>query len=226
MLRDTLMHIEKSKRLGGTLENSPYASIVVEWIITDGAISSTEISNRLKKKFGYKVSSPTVTSWKKNYYPKHLKKIQEITDLAVVDSVAISCGLVESQQNYLMSRIETIVKSVDVIKERQAHTKCTNDDYVKYERLIIEWTKLEADLRKRFSELLGNMQYRQLIEDIIYACGNAAIRVFILDDENISLEELDVDSLAPEKKKKAKEFLIGIKAVYNKHSGDIDISNI
>jgi hypothetical protein len=211
--------MKKSKlKLGLRLENSNYAEVVVRWLIVDESLSSLAISNRLSSEFGFKIASPTVSGWKKNYYPKRLKRIQsEIVSDPQNESFNISSYL-----QFLEAELLVVKSKLDKLRRIQEANFNADPPRIDraLERIILEYSKFRIEIFKKVALILSSPQYITSMERLLSDCSELAISVFLEPrKQNEETKEFEMRELNETEKAKANEFVEGLKAIYLKYVG-------
>lgn len=166
--------MEKRKPLGNKLTKNPeLEKTVIKWIEEDKDISDYEISKRLKDRYNFKITSPTISSWKKNYFNNAKKKFEvKLTekDKEIFKTVDFKYNCLNSLTVDL-KKIEKRISVLDtVLKSKQKTDKDGNkipyiDSYL--ESMYKEYTKLVVEIKEKLIKYSDNQSPFDIVSAII-----------------------------------------------------------
>lgn len=94
-------------------ENKNIENQIVSWIQLDNDITDYEINKRLKEKFNFKISQPTIKSWRVNYYNENSNKLSVLNNEINTKDL----DLKHEQLNNLLDLLKDFHERKNIIKK-------------------------------------------------------------------------------------------------------------
>jgi hypothetical protein len=184
----------KKEPLGSKIFNKPeLEGQIVYWITQDPKISDYTIMKNLKE-MGIKISTPTITSWRKNFYSKSKTKIQETKkdfisennelDIKFTQLKDLSKHLVEvkKRKDVLFNILESKVRT-----DKDGKTAYYVDTFA--ENIYKDYIRIIVDIEEKIIKYTNNSNPYSLVKEVME--GILEYNLALLVKYNVTKEDLD-----------------------------------
>lgn len=174
----------KNISTGRKVVGSKYEAFLIEEIVKNPEISNLALAREVKKRYNIRVTSPTVTAWRENYFAENV----EISDLRKTLSDATVrqfekeiFGKVNDTITFYLNASRVIETRIDDLLRQQEIYKKNHFDKssLALEDLMINYWKLLDTYRSRAYKFTGGVELIHKLQQVIEQVASEAIKLFV-----------------------------------------------
>lgn len=140
------------KKQGDKLNKNPKIKLIVaRWIKKNPSISDYEISKRLGSEFGFKISDPSVKSWRDNFYSDVVKELEESDN--ILEDPVIADPLTEDK----LKNVDELNKLIQDLKEIKDKIKEVIDSKTRVQSDGTKVAYFDEDLMKMYYNCISSL---------------------------------------------------------------------
>lgn len=203
------MKIEKKNNKGDKLHNNPkLEQIVIRWINEEPSLSNYKIAEKLRSDFKFKISSPSIKTWRNKWYsemkdikPEYediIDKNQDIVEISKFHEISIDKfkNIIETIK--MLNELEVCMERVrkTFLNEREEIDEKTGEvTIVSAEKYFFDKEKEDVyrgyineivKVRKTINGMLGDVNiYKLLKEEIVNFIKGVVFKVYDATDKEL-----------------------------------------
>lgn len=196
------MKIEKKNNKGDKLHNNPkLEQIVIRWINEEPSLSNYKIAEKLKSDFKFKISSPSIKTWRDKWYsemkdikPEYediIDKNQDIVEISKFHEISIDKfkNIIETikmlnELEVCMERVrKTFLNEREEIDEKTGEVKIVSAEKYFFDKekedVYRGYINEIVKVRKTINGMLGDVNiYKLLKEEIVNFIKGVVFKVY------------------------------------------------
>ena len=148
---------------------------VIGWLVENPKLSNYAIVTKLKEKFDFKITAPSIKNWKNNFFKKFLevkKKLETDAGVSNIDFDRFTC--LRDYQKDLDSLIDRRSKIEQYLKTREVKSSDNKDAFyfnAQAEYMYRDYTNQILVVRDKFLKHLGEISpysiFQEIMEDVV-----------------------------------------------------------